>query len=59
MSDPIQQVADKPKCPSCGSENLRRYRREVGTKGKWNWSWEEGVECADCKRIRLPVVLPL
>lgn len=51
----IQPAVDKPKCPACASVNLRPYRREFGTKGQWNWSWEEGTECADCGRSRIPL----
>lgn len=40
-------------CAFCGSFKVRKYRCEYGKSGEWNYSWEEGVKCLDCKRIRI------
>ena len=55
MSD---TAVDKIVCPHCGSADLANYRIEYGKPGDFRYSWEEGVECKSCRRIRLAVTLP-
>jgi predicted RNA-binding Zn-ribbon protein involved in translation (DUF1610 family) len=44
-------------CPDCGAE-CKIYRREWGRPGDWNYSWEAGLECPACGRVRIPTLTP-